>query len=98
MLSARTDEAAKVLKAYDENALHVDDSIHQWYLLCRQLRLQATRHEHTCIKLVQYILTIHATLAAYGATTILEPIPEEIAYYVNIEAVRDPKGPEGVSG
>lgn len=98
-LSAGITDAKSVVQASrDGGRLRIDPNIRRWFLLCRQLRLQLDTRRLHCLKLVEYILRLHAVLAASGVHAVIEPLPEEIAGYVGVEGVQarqEPVAPQG---
>ncbi len=87
-LETRVLDVHKTIKAQKEGGQPVDPTTAEWFLLCHLLRLQLEQQRHNCTKLVEYILRLHATLAAVGAPVILEPLPEEMASYVGVVGVK----------
>ncbi|OJT06853.1 hypothetical protein TRAPUB_2292 [Trametes pubescens] len=87
-LETRVLDVHKTIKAQKEGGQPVDPNTAEWFLLCHLLRLQLEQQRHNCTKLVEYILRLHATLAAVGAPVILEPLPEEMASYVGVVGVK----------
>ncbi|KAL1941351.1 hypothetical protein VTO73DRAFT_7168 [Trametes versicolor] len=89
-LQTRVLDIHETIKAQKEGGQPIDPRTAEWFLLCHLLRLQLDRQRHNCTKLVEYILRLHATLAAGGAPVVLEPLPEEMASYVGIAAYLPP--------
>lgn len=86
-LEQATAEAKRLLHLRDKETCSMPQDVKDLLMLSRAYRWESLQHQYRCKRLAEHVLHLHSSCLAHVDPSQLPSVPEEIEWYINIDAV-----------